>query len=152
MWCRCILILAAAGWLCGCAPPAQVPPPPTAKDPPIAATPPAALDAAPAVPLIFHVEIFVLSVPRGTFSGNESFWKRIDEQCVDVATADLLYKNGFRVGVAPLAELDDFAKYMNGISPVEKIAVTGAELKLRPHQHADRQRVRSIRQHHERFL
>jgi hypothetical protein len=126
---RCILILAAAGWLCGCAPPPLPPPQPIAKEKPIVAAPAPSLDAAPATPVIFHVEIFVLGMPRGTFSSNEAFWKRIDEQCVDVATADLLYKNGFRVGVAPLAELDDFAKYMNGISPVEKIAVTGAELK-----------------------
>ena len=81
------------------------------------------------MPLVFHVEVFVLGVPPGTFSGNEEFWKRIDEQCVDVPTYDLLYKNGIRVGVAPTSELDDFAKYMNDVAPVEKISMNGSEVK-----------------------
>ncbi len=87
------------------------------------------LDAAPAVPLVFHVEMFVLSVPDGTFAGNEEFWKRIDEQCVDVATSDLLQKNGIRVGVAPMGELEHFASFLDGIAPVQKLAIAGQQVK-----------------------
>lgn len=51
-----------------------------------------------------RLEVWVLSVPWGTISDNEAFWKRIDEQVLDVSTHDLLLKNGFRVGMAPLEE------------------------------------------------
>jgi hypothetical protein len=49
-----------------------------------------------------------LQVPAGTVSRNEKFWKRVDEQCLDPVTYDLLYKNGVRVGEAPIAEWDYF--------------------------------------------
>lgn len=86
-------------------------------------------DAAADSPAIFHVEMFLLNPPEGTFSGNEDFWKRIDEQCVDPATASLLQSNGIRVGLAPLSELESFDKYMDESHPVQKLAVVGSEVK-----------------------
>jgi hypothetical protein len=86
------------------------------------------LDAAPAERLIFQVEIFLLAVPSGAISGNEEFWKRIDEQTLSPDTYDLLYKNGIRVGEAPLAELQHFAKFMDGIVPIQRFMVTGTEV------------------------
>jgi hypothetical protein len=74
-------------------------------------------------PLIFHVRIFLFPVPEGTFSGNEEFWKRIDEQCFDVGTTDLLYKNGVRVGRAPMSELASFGNYMEGVLPLQDIQI-----------------------------
>lgn len=53
---------------------------------------------------IAHLEIYQLTVPYGTLSHNESFWKHVDETAVDVPTYEMLYKNGIRVGVAPIGE------------------------------------------------
>jgi hypothetical protein len=61
-------------------------------------------DAQSSVNIIFRLQTYQLCVPAGTISRNEAFWKRIDEHCVDVATAENLLKNGFRVGLAPLTE------------------------------------------------
>src|SRR6266542_3692986 len=46
-----------------------------------------------------QVDVYQLTVPYSTISRNEKFWKRIDETCVDVATSDVLFKNGIRVGL-----------------------------------------------------
>ncbi len=59
-------------------------------------------------PRIRHLDVYQLTVPIGAVSRSREFWKRIDEQSVDVATYDLLLKNGFRVGVAPAREWDYF--------------------------------------------
>jgi hypothetical protein len=115
----------------GCTPPPATPPAPQAQGPSplVAMLQPqpsnAPLDAAAATPYVFHVEMFLINPPAGSFSGNEDFWKTIDEQCVDPATADLLQRNGVRVGVAPLQELENFAKYLEGIQPIQKLAITG---------------------------
>src|SRR4030095_13612095 len=60
-----------------------------------------------------NLSIFHLSVPAGGVSSNEAFWKHVDEQAVDVASYDILYKNGLRVGRAPLAELDYLLKILD---------------------------------------
>jgi hypothetical protein len=86
-------------------------------------------DATLVEPEVYRVQIFVISVPVGTISANEDFWKRIDEQCVDPSTSDLLYKNGFRVGEAPKTELDHFARYMEGVPPISRFNMTGVEMK-----------------------
>src|SRR4051812_38171090 len=68
-------------------------------------------DPRPKVPLVYRLEAYVISVPFGTVSRNETFWKRINEQCVDVATYDVLYKNGLRIGEAPYQEWE----YIRGL-------------------------------------
>ncbi|HEY7087779.1 MAG TPA: hypothetical protein VH518_06790 [Tepidisphaeraceae bacterium] len=116
----------------GCAQP-EKPGPPTVELPPFALTQGrpsnAPRDPSAATPSVFHVEVFILSAPMGTFSGNESLWKRIDEQCLDPGTSDLLQKNGFRVGVAPVGELEGLAQYMQDAAPVQSFSVAGAEMK-----------------------
>ena len=57
-------------------------------------------DPAPVVQSVICLEIYQLAVPAGAVSGNEEFWKQVNEQVVDVATHDILYKNGMRVGEA----------------------------------------------------
>src|SRR6476660_3215963 len=42
------------------------------------------------LPTSVHVDLYQLSVPYGTVSRNEKFWKRIDENCVDPTTYDTL--------------------------------------------------------------
>ena len=55
-------------------------------------------------PAVQALDVYQLTVPLGAVSRSREFWKRVDESSVDVATADLLQKNGFRVGVAPASE------------------------------------------------
>jgi hypothetical protein len=59
-----------------------------------------------------RVELYQLQVPEGTISANEKFWKHVDEHALDPATYDLLYRNGVRVGQAPLAEWEYFKQVM----------------------------------------
>ncbi|CAN5495692.1 hypothetical protein BH09PLA1_BH09PLA1_33940 [soil metagenome] len=87
-------------------------------------------DAAPAQSIIFQVEVYRITVPFGTFAGNEAFWKRVDEQCVDPFTNDLLNRNGIRVGQAPLAELDFFRKFMEEKPVISKMTTTATEAPL----------------------
>ena len=61
----------------------------------------ASLDPAANPRRVYAINVYRLRVPIGTVSGNADFWKRIDEQVVDPATYDLLFKNGVRVGAAP---------------------------------------------------
>ena len=51
-----------------------------------------------------YLDVYHLTLPLGAVSRSEEFWKRVDEQGVDIGTYDLLQKNGFRVGLAPAAE------------------------------------------------
>jgi len=75
-----------------------------------------------------------LQVPYGTVSRNEQFWKRVDEQCVDVGTYDLLFKNGVRVGQAPISEWDYFRQVMEAHPAVTKantlVGVEGKPIEL----------------------
>ena len=66
----------------------------------------AALDARPGFTQAYVIHVFRLSVPANFVSGNAAFWKPIDETAVDPGTYDLLYKNGVRVGTAPLSEFE----------------------------------------------
>ena len=54
------------------------------------------------------MDVYEVTVPFGAVSRSQEFWKRVNETSVDVATYDLLQKNGFRVGVAPAAEWSYF--------------------------------------------
>ncbi len=84
-------------------------------------------DALPPTQTVFQVDVYQLTVPLGTFSRNEDFWKRMDEQCVDPTTYDLLYKNGIRVGVAGTEELTFFRKFMDEKAPTSKLSTAAAE-------------------------
>ena len=64
-----------------------------------------------AIPVVISLEVYHLTVPAGAVSRNEEFWKRVDEARIDIATYDLLFKNGIRVGVAPDAQW----KYFKGL-------------------------------------
>ena len=81
-------------------------------------------DAAPAQQFIYQVDVYQLAVPFGTYSGNEEFWKRIDEQCVRPDTYDVLRRNGIRIGEAPLSELEFFKKFMDVKPVMEKLSTT----------------------------
>src|SRR5439155_23998356 len=64
------------------------------------APPGAPRDAQPTVPMVFQLVCYQITVPVGTVSKNEEFWKRIDETVMDPARYDVLRRNGMRLGVA----------------------------------------------------
>jgi hypothetical protein len=86
-------------------------------------------DAAPPMRELFRIDVYHFTAPLGSLGRNEDFWKRIDEQCVDVATYDLLFKNGLRVGVAPMSEFSGIRKHIDADSTCTCIAVTGSVAK-----------------------
>ncbi len=67
-----------------------------------------------------RVEFYLLALPEGTISRNEKFWKRVDEHSLDPATYDLLYRNGVRVGEAPIAEWEYFRQVMEQYPAITK--------------------------------
>jgi hypothetical protein len=73
-----------------------------------------------AAPVGMRVDLYQLQLPQGAISQNEKFWKRVDEHCVDPNTYDLLYKNGIRVGQAPIAEWDYFKQVMEQYPAIAK--------------------------------
>jgi hypothetical protein len=63
-------------------------------------------DAVPEQQYLIQLNIYRITLPAGAVSRSDAFWKRVDEHAVDVGTYELLYKNGVRVGVAPVGEWD----------------------------------------------
>jgi hypothetical protein len=80
-------------------------------------------------PLKVHcLDVYQLTLPLGAVSRSEEFWKRVDEQGVDIGTYDLLQKNGFRVGVAPASEWSYFRGILDQYPAVtKKTTVTAGE-------------------------
>jgi hypothetical protein len=85
------------------------------------------LDAPQPDPLRFNVELFVLSVPHGAISGNEQFWTHIVEQVFDVPTAELLDKNGIRVGVVGIDQIEQLARFLDEATPAQRLNIVGPE-------------------------
>jgi hypothetical protein len=50
-------------------------------------------------PAVVALDVYQLSVPLGSISRSEEFWKRVDESAIDVGTYDVLLKNCVRVGI-----------------------------------------------------
>jgi hypothetical protein len=84
-------------------------------------------DAAPVQTVFFQMDVYRLAVPLGTFSANEEFWKRMDEECVDPTTKDLLERNGIRVGQAPQSELSFFQKFMDDKPLMQRLSTLAPE-------------------------
>jgi hypothetical protein len=74
---------------------------------------PAPADPVAAPPMLIVLSVYRISVPLGTVSHSEAFWKRVDETAVNIGTYDLLLKNGVRVGEAPLAEWSYFKSILD---------------------------------------
>jgi hypothetical protein len=73
-----------------------------------------------------YLDVYHLTLPLGAVSRSEEFWKRVDEQGVDIGTYDLLQKNGFRVGIAPAAEWGYFKAILEQYPAVTKHTTTVA--------------------------
>ncbi len=93
-------------------------------------------------PMQLQVDLYQLSVPFGAVSRNEQFWKHVDEQVVDVATYDLLYKNGVRVGQAPIADWEYFRQIMQQYPTFTK-ANTLVGIESKPVERPMRKDIRS---------
>ena len=77
-------------------------------------------------PTVQALDVYQLTVPFGAVSRSQEFWKRVNETSVDVATYDLLQKNGFRVGVAPAADWSYFRAIIEQFPVVTKrMTITG---------------------------
>src|SRR6185312_8736345 len=49
--------------------------------------------------IVVLLDVYDLAVPAGAISRNDEFWKRVDEDQVDLGAHDLLLKNGIRFGI-----------------------------------------------------
>lgn len=61
-------------------------------------------DPRPVVPVVFHVDVYQLTLPWGAVSQDSQFWARLNEQVIDPAAYDVLQRNGLRVGEASFAD------------------------------------------------
>jgi len=57
--------------------------------------------------------MYRLQMPYGANSLDRSFWKLVDEDAVDPATARSLSRNGFRIGRARISDWPEFYKVLN---------------------------------------
>ena len=58
----------------------------------------------PAGATTIHVDVYLLDVPAGSVSGDESLWRTVDENAVGVFADQRLQANGIRCGVAPRSQ------------------------------------------------
>jgi len=73
----------------------------------------------PADPLAINAEMYQLQMPFGANSRDDSFWKLVDEDVLDVPTAQNLIRNGFRVGRARIADWPEFLKVLTNESAMK---------------------------------
>jgi hypothetical protein len=79
-------------------------------------------------PRFVHLYVYQINVPMGAVSDNEKFWRHVDEQVVDVATHDLLYKNGIRVGETAMTRWAELRHCITaGPSSFKRSEVSGAD-------------------------
>jgi hypothetical protein len=60
------------------------------------------------------LDVYQLTVPAGVVSMNDSLWKHVNEENLDVVSRDVLYLNGIRVGVAPNVDWGFFQQLIEG--------------------------------------
>ncbi|MDP9172604.1 MAG: hypothetical protein M3O30_01900 [Planctomycetota bacterium] len=74
---------------------------------------PALIDARPRAVLktneVIHIYMYQFSLPYGSISRNQEFWKLVDEDTVDVPTYSRLLKNGIRVGRGRMKDFKNYA-------------------------------------------
>jgi hypothetical protein len=73
------------------------------------------------MPVVIALDVYHLTVPAGAISRNDEFWKRVDEDRIDIGVHDLLLKNGIRVGVGRDADWPYF-KGLLGAYPSSRSA------------------------------
>lgn len=63
--------------------------------------------------LLIRLYVYRVTVPFGTVSRNDGFWRRVDEQSTQVQSHELLGANGFRVGEAAVSEWPYFKEIVS---------------------------------------
>jgi hypothetical protein len=87
-------------------------------------------DAQPNVPIVFQLVCYQLTIPAGTVSRNEDFWKRIDENVLSPGAYDLLRRNGMRIGEAPVSDLESLRNMLQEVDGSGKqMGTIGADVK-----------------------
>jgi hypothetical protein len=87
-------------------------------------------DPLPAQEYLIQLTAYKITVPAGSISRNDDFWKRVNETAVDVPTYELLFKNGVRVGVAQAGEWDYLKDLLNKYPAItQPSAYAGREAK-----------------------
>lgn len=91
----------------------------------------------------FQLEMYELAVPAGTISTNEDFWKPFDETFLGIWKHDVLYKNGLRVGRAPLTELSQLVAQLADAETQESslIGMRGRDFEMAMKSNVDRQTI-----------
>lgn len=102
-------------------------------------------DAQPSIPLTFRLEVYQITVPFGAVSRNDSFWNRINEDCLDVSTYDLLLRNGLRVGSASYDEWpyikDLLTEHPGTMSTAATVAPEARNIELEMQMNVPSQRI-----------
>ncbi|MDB5356994.1 MAG: hypothetical protein JWN24_3447 [Phycisphaerales bacterium] len=75
--------------------------------------------------VVMELDVYQLTIPFGGISRNEKFWNHVDEDHVDLATHELLLKNGVRVGIGPDSEWDYFKKLIDQYGPMARPGAVG---------------------------
>jgi hypothetical protein len=75
--------------------------------------------------ILVQLNVYKLTVPARTVSHNEEFWKHVDETTIDVAQHDILFTNGFRVGIAPRSDWDYFKKILERDNVISQLSGSG---------------------------
>jgi hypothetical protein len=78
------------------------------------------------VDIVMQLDIYQLMVPLGAISGNEKFWRHIDEDHVDTHTHALLLKNGIRYGIGQNDDWDYFKGLMDHYGATARKGSTAA--------------------------
>lgn len=73
-------------------------------------------------PIVVQLDVYLLTVPFRAISNNDDFWKRVDENKPDIGIADLLQKNGMRVGIG---SNDDWSYFKHLIDQYNAVVQRG---------------------------
>jgi hypothetical protein len=78
-----------------------------------AALPGAANNAKDLQALPARMIVYRITLPVGTFSGNDKVWSQLNEDAMDSKTTVLLAQNGLRAGIGPIARWGDISKLID---------------------------------------
>jgi hypothetical protein len=105
------------------------------------------------IPSLVELDVYQLTVPFGTVSRDEEFWKRVDETQLDMPTYDLLLKNGFRVGIGATDDWFYFRtiidRYHATGKPYNSSATDGGYLDVPLHENVEYQDIFYFNDHND---
>jgi hypothetical protein len=72
--------------------------------------------------VLVQLTVYKLTVPAKAVSHGAEFWKHVNEDAIDVGEHDILFANGFRVGVAPRGDWDYFRGILERDTVVSQVS------------------------------